>query len=47
MLRFRRMTTLQECAAVDTDVHNHFNLDRRASTVDRSGALTEWQNLTA
>ena len=33
MLWFRRMRTLQKCASVDANVHNHFNQERHL--VDR------------
>ena len=52
MLGFRRMKTLQKCAAVHANVHNHFNLehhliDRQTHKTRRSAALAEWQSLMA
>jgi putative transposase len=52
MLRFRRMKSLQKFVSVQTNVHNHFNLDRhlvdrQTCKVARSAALAEWQNLMA
>ncbi len=48
MLRFRRMKTLQKCASVHANVHNHLNLerhivDRQTFKERRSAALAEWQ----
>ena len=52
MLRFRRMKSLQEFAAVHANVHNHFNLERHLVNREtvrerRSAALAEWQMVMA
>ena len=52
MLRFRRMQTLQEFAAVHASVFNHFNQERslysRANFKrNRAAALAEWRGLCA
>lgn len=50
MLRFRRMRSLQNFAAVYSSIHNHFNKQRTLSRRDifktnRAAALTEWRGL--
>jgi putative transposase len=52
MLRFRRMRSLQKFAAVQSSVHNHFNLERHLYNRDhfklnRQAALAEWRQLGA
>jgi putative transposase len=52
MLRFRQVKSLQKCASVHANVHNHFNLerhlvDRKTSKTRRSAALAEWRSLMA
>ena len=52
MMRFRQMKSLQECASVHANVHNHFNserhlADRHTYKLRRSAALAEWQTLMA
>ena len=52
MLRFRRMTTLQNFASVHANVHNHINterhlIDRQTYKHRRSAVLAEWQQLTS
>jgi putative transposase len=52
MLRFRRMRSLQNFAAVHSSVHNHFNRERHLSSrenfkMNRSAALAEWRELGA
>jgi hypothetical protein len=48
MIRFRRMKTLQQFAAVRGTVHNHFNQERHLNSRDfyrerRSAAPAEWR----
>ena len=48
MLRFRRMRSLQEFAAVHASASNHFNQEPSLSSRDifklnRPAALTEWR----
>jgi putative transposase len=50
MLRFRQMRSLQKFAAIQSSVHNHFNLERHLSTrsnfkLNRTVALAEWCHL--
>ncbi len=52
MLRFRRMRSLQNFAAVHSSVYNHFNQERSLSSRDifktnRAAALAEWRQLGA
>jgi putative transposase len=52
MLRFRRMQSLQKFAAVQSSVHNHFNLERHLNhryrfKENRQTALDEWRGLAA
>lgn len=52
MGKFRRPKSLQKFAAVQSSIHNHFNLERhRYSRPDfkenRSAALAEWRHLAA
>ncbi|MBW0159529.1 IS6 family transposase [Sedimentimonas flavescens] len=52
MLRFRRIRTLQQFAAVYASVSNHFNHDRSLSSrqnfkANRAAALAEWRDLCA
>ncbi|MBO6878864.1 MAG: DDE-type integrase/transposase/recombinase, partial [Maricaulis sp.] len=52
MNRFRSMRSLQKFAAVQSSVHNHFNLERhlyRRSDFkeNRTQALAEWRQLVA
>jgi putative transposase len=52
MLRFRRMQSLQQFAAVHSSVYNHFNHERSLSSRDvfklnRTAALAEWRQLGA
>ena len=52
MLRFRRIRTLQQFAAVHASVSNHFNQDRSLSSrqnfkANRAAALAEWRDLCA
>jgi putative transposase len=51
MLRFRRMRTLQNFAAVHISVHNDFNAERHLYSrsdfkLNRAAALTEWRGLS-
>jgi putative transposase len=52
MTRFRPMRSLQKFAAVQSSVHNHFNLERHfyrreEFKENRSAALAEWRQLAA
>ncbi|BDW98490.1 hypothetical protein MACH15_02430 [Maricaulis maris] len=52
MTRFRSMRSLQKFAAVQSSVHNHFNLERHfyrreEFKENRSAALAEWRQLAA
>lgn len=52
MLRFRRMRSLQIFGAVQSSVHNHFNLERHLNRrsdfeMNRAAALEEWRRLCA
>ena len=52
MTRFRSMRSLQKFAAVQSSVHNHFNLERHFYSrsdfkENRSTALAEWRQLAA
>ena len=52
MLRFRQMKSLQKFVSVRANFHNHINLERhlvsrQLCTARRSGALAQWQFLTA
>ncbi len=52
MLRFRRMRSLQNFAAVHASVLNHFNQERSLSSrhlfnTNRAAALAEWRQLGA
>lgn len=52
MQRFRRMRSLQKCAAVHSSVYNHFNPERSLTHRDhfkevRAAALAEWRGLCA
>ncbi len=52
MARFRDIKTLQRFAAVQSAVHNHFNLERHLVSRSifkqrRVAALTEWRLLAA
>ena len=52
MLRFRRMLTLQQFAAVHASVHNHFPTERHLQNrthykLYRAAALDEWRRLLA
>ena len=50
MTRFRSMRSLQKFAAVQSSIHNHFNLERhfyrrQEFKENRSAALAEWRRL--
>jgi len=50
MLRFRRMRSLQQFAAVNSSIHNHFNRERHLNSRDnfklnRAAALSERRRL--
>lgn len=52
MLRFSRMKSLQEFAAVHANVHYHFNIerqivDRQTCKERRSAIVAEWQSLAS
>ena len=52
MNRFRSMRSLQKFAAVQSSIHNHFNLERHfyrreEFKENRSQALAEWRQLAA
>jgi putative transposase len=52
MQRFRSLKTLQKFSSVHSQVHNHFNQERRLITRQvykqrRSTALAEWRALAA
>ena len=52
MLRFRRMGTLQEFAAVHGSIHNHFDqqrhlISRQTYKTNRSATMAEWRTLMA
>lgn len=52
MTRFRSMQSLQKSAAVQSSIHNHFNLERHFYRRDdfkenRTQALAEWRQLAA
>jgi putative transposase len=52
MNRFRSMRSLQKFAAVQSSIHNHFNVERHFCRreefkVNRSTALAEWRQLAA
>ena len=52
MTRFRSMQSLQKFAAVQSSIHNHFNLERHFYRRDdfkknRTQALAEWRQLAA
>ncbi|WP_412546763.1 IS6 family transposase [Maricaulis sp. MIT060901] len=52
MTRFRSMQSLQKFAAIQSSVHNHFNLERHFYSrsdfkENRSTALAEWRQLAA
>lgn len=52
MTRFRSMRSLQKFAAVQSSVHNHFNLERHSYRREkfkenRTQALAEWRQLAA
>mgnify|MGYP001220618996 FL=1 len=52
MGKFRRSKSLQKFAAVQSSVHNHFNLERHLNRrsdfkENRSAALAEWRQLAA
>ena len=52
MTRFRSMRSLQKFAAVQSSVHNHFNLERHFYRREdfkenRFAALAEWRQLAA
>lgn len=52
MLRFRRMKTLQQFAAVHVSLHNHFNLERHligpeALKTRRPVTLAEWRQIVS
>jgi putative transposase len=52
MLRFRRMKTLQQFAAVHASLHNHFNQERHLVSREefktrRSAALAEWRQIAS
>ena len=52
MTRFRPMRSLQKFAAIQSSIHNHFNLERQfyrreEFKENRSAALSEWRQLAA
>ena len=52
MQRFRRLSTLQKFAAIQSSIYNHFNQERHLYSRDyfkqnREAALTEWRGLYA
>ncbi len=52
MTRFRSMRSLQKFAAVQSFIHNHFNLERHfyrreEFKENRTQALAEWRQLVA
>ena len=52
MQRFKRWSTLQKFAAIQSSIYNHFNQERHIYSRDyfkknREAALTEWRGLYA